>query len=131
MRKIKFRQRVGGKFFYWGFINGEFRGPVFSNGENYANTPHDQDTGLKDKNGKEIYEGDIVSNNGSTSQMNETEIVKLENGGFFPFAIAGWECTISNEKCEIIGNIYDNRELMTKYASHKNDAPQTTEKKGD
>lgn len=118
MSEIKFRQRVGGKFFYWGIIDGTFRAPVFSNDENFNNTSHDQYTGLKDRNDKEIYEGDIVLNNGSTLQMKDREVVEFENGGAFPFSICGWECTIHPEKCEVIGNIYENPELLKK---EKND----------
>lgn len=73
-----------------------------------------QYTGLKDKNGEEIYEGDIVLDEGWTPSMNKKEIVKFEEGGMYPFAIAGWECTISSEECEVIGNIYENPKLINK-----------------
>ena len=62
MREIKFRQFIGGKMVYWGFIDGAFFSPS-ANGatsENAQNTPHMQYTGLHDKNGKEIYEGDLI-----------------------------------------------------------------------
>ena len=59
MREIKFRQpknNAENKFvewFYWGFINDGFICPLQFNVPNY------QFTGLRDKHGKEIYEGDI------------------------------------------------------------------------
>lgn len=74
-----------------------------------------QFTGLLDKHGKEIYEGDIVSNGESQNNhcLSGIHEVKLECGGFYPFAISGWEGTMSVEKCEIIGNIYENPDLLT------------------
>lgn len=71
-----------------------------------------QFTGLYDKNGKEIYEGDVVSGGNSWASHVENEVVKFENGGFSPFSVAGWECTPSPEDCEIIGNVFENPELL-------------------
>ncbi len=59
-REVKFRMPLleYGKFkewFYWGFIDGDFITPHSA----YRKCPSFQFTGLTDKNGKEIYEGDI------------------------------------------------------------------------
>jgi len=73
-----------------------------------------QYTGLKDKNGKEIYEGDI-------DKCSQTQITYLlEEGGFclVRFDEKGrvssrTRLNDSNEKyVEIIGNIYENPELL-------------------
>lgn len=65
-----------------------------------------QYTGLKDKNGTKIFEGDIVR------RCDNVERVFYNGGGFSPFAIPGWECTPDADECEIIGNIHDNPELL-------------------
>lgn len=68
-----------------------------------------QCTGLKDKNGKLIYEGDIVYN----SIVHSNYIVVFLNGKFM------LQSTISNSYLEtdknfdeVIGNIYENPELI-------------------
>lgn len=67
-----------------------------------------QYTGLKDKNGKEIYEGDIVLwTNKNHDRTLKTE-VEFRGGTFF---IGPLETTEDDEP-EVIGNIYENPELL-------------------
>lgn len=76
-----------------------------------------QYTGLKDKNGKEIYEGDIVINKNSESLAYEnTSTVDWHNNisGFTVIFEEIGEDKILGlyEHLEIIGNIYENPELL-------------------
>lgn len=68
-----------------------------------------QYTGLDDKNGKEIYEGDIVK------YENMTGKIMFFNGSFIMSNFEEteeWELGVINEEIEVIGNIYENSELL-------------------
>ena len=68
--------------------------------------------GLKDKNGKEIYEGDIVTlHNGKYKVIfNSKEARFVLNDAFFDMDIPF--TNNNNERMEIVGNIYENPELL-------------------
>lgn len=76
-----------------------------------------QFTGLYDKNGKEIYEGDILAFNNSYVDFNDIIEVRFVRG-VFAFLWNGNledECPINaptREWANVIGNIYDNPELI-------------------
>ena len=75
-----------------------------------------QYTGLKDKNGKEIYEGDICIVSLSYFKIKDEKATVIFHNGAFQFQY-GCEKFFSKphdawDEVEVIGNIYENKELL-------------------
>ena len=100
--RFKFRVYDDGKMVYFGqLVNVGITSPLM------------QCTGLKDKNGKLIYEGDILK----LAEFGKPVEVKHRALGFVlrrePSNTVGYDNDkYIPEDCEVIGNIYENPELL-------------------
>ena len=79
-----------------------------------------QFTGLKDRLGKEIYEGDILGfSDGRKRKKENLEIIKWEDnsieddwGNSNPYSGFTFPTNMSDNEWEVIGNIYENKDLV-------------------
>lgn len=147
MREIKFRGKnlntkewVYGDLLQWNDgetaigVHGQFIDDGYHFNENYDKTPYvdettvGQYTSLKDKNGKEIYEGDLIKAPSGRIYAVIFSTWKHEEKREFPKVIDLYEHTgwcisldgvnpcelLDSEVCQgsVIGSVYDNPELL-------------------
>lgn len=112
MEKIKFRQRIGDEWHYWGFIEDKYRlsfvAPI-THGITIEQARKDsqQFTGLLDKNKKEIYEGDIVKWSEKIYMIEWHKKIAA-----FVMQHNNLERPDVEYKSEVIGNIYETPNLL-------------------
>ena len=137
MREILFRgKRLDNGEWVDGYLyithNGEHEISIYNDEVNIERWTHEVDpstigqyTGLKDKNGKRIWEGDIIDASAewwdaSGPAGHSSPIIPVEwceyYCGFDPFANYDCDCGvfIYANNCIVIGNVHDNPELLEK-----------------
>ena len=118
MREIRFRAWSHNSFIYFSkpedfkWFFGGFDGPE----RTLTDCKLNQYTGLKDKNGKEIYEGDILQDE---PLYRKREVIFHQRLGYCLRYSESNDLPYECENYEIVGNIYENPELINNAPTHK------------
>jgi uncharacterized phage protein (TIGR01671 family) len=130
MKLLKFRQFIDDEFLYWGYCVDADEGSFISPKD--PSKPSQQFTGLSDKNGVRIYEGDVIRyRDDYTHPYSESKDFKTDKVGYVAYItdnniggrfavwyrdwegkLEGYNSWVEPPKTEVIGNIYENPELL-------------------
>jgi hypothetical protein len=103
MSNIKYKQRVGDRWHYWGYIDGCFIGPITNQQPKPVNC---QFTGFTDIHGVDIYESDIIM---ETEECSVSVVQFKKYGWVFESCESLYDF---NGMIEVIGNIYEHPHLL-------------------
>lgn len=122
MRVIKFRGKDFAGTWWYGFLSSHEGYPIIHLMKCIDASILVEDetvgefTGLQDSNGTDVYEGDIVR----YQHNNKTYQVVFKEGIFWGEGENGNGCAAHFfPSCEIVGNVFDNPELLEKGDSHE------------
>ena len=113
MRRLKFRawDKYEKKYYYFSIFDNSSKHVYHSKENGGAQRKIYQHTGLQDKNGKDIYEGDILEHNWDWDDYDKDYSKLFEVT--WDESNAGFEETdlyTSSATCKIIGNIHERNE---------------------
>ena len=118
MRKIKFRAWDGLNIIYDFWIDSKTGIPHqqwYEDMDRISGAKIMQFTGLCDKNGIKVYEGDIIRT--CQTYVDIIDVVEFRNGSFWFACVLGeyddrCSCEVEEEDIEVIGNIYENKAIL-------------------
>jgi len=114
MRVIEFRGSDGTDWIYGDLIHTE-KGNlnILSNGSQYQVLPESvgQYTGILDKNGTRIYEGDIVKYRGIGKKEYANAEVTFSDAAFYACYRLSDLMPVSVFDTEVVGNVFENKDL--------------------